>query len=266
MNRLVFTARLRLIRTEDGGKQRPVLNGYRPSWDLGNTWFGEPTLNDGRVLLEDDAELAPGAAGDVQIEPNAMELWGRVRVGACLPMQEGSRVVGYATILGFASRPAWFTPEVAAFVVQARQYCDFIERAAEYPLGRRLATARRQLVALYQAGVALPHAEPQGGTDAGPRPEPPADWPGFEAREAYFEVFDPYVDDPPVAASLSDDLLDVYLDVRRGLALWDRRAPGGAALGEWRFHLDHHWGDHAVDALRALHRACGRLPTDDAWP
>jgi hypothetical protein len=26
---------------------------------------------------------------------------------------------------------------------------------------------------------------------------------------------------------------------------------------EWRFHFDVHWGEHAVDALRALHRACG---------
>jgi hypothetical protein len=50
----------------------------------------------------------------------------------------------------------------------------------------------------------------------------------------------------------------------------DELAPGteGAAIieplsdefWEWRFHFDVHWGDHAVDALRALHRACREQP------
>ena len=56
--------------------------------------------------------------------------------------------------------------------------------------------------------------------------------------------------------SLSDDLLDVYFDLRRGLELWDQEVPKAAAIWEWRFAFDTHWGDHAIDALRALHRAC----------
>jgi hypothetical protein len=70
-------------------------------------------------------------------------------------------------------------------------------------------------------------------------------------------MFDPYELDQPVAGSLSDDLLDVYRDVRRGLALWESRRDADA-VWEWKFHFDAHWGAHAVDALRALHRACGR--------
>jgi hypothetical protein len=34
--------------------------------------------------------------------------------------------------------------------------------------------------------------------------------------------------------------------------------PREAAIWEWRFHFEWHWGDHAIDALRALHRACLR--------
>jgi hypothetical protein len=51
-------------------------------------------------------------------------------------------------------------------------------------------------------------------------------------------------------------MLDVYLDVGRGLKLWEQDPNKAAAVWEWRFHFDIHWGDHAIDALRALHRAC----------
>jgi Domain of unknown function (DUF5063) len=92
-------------------------------------------------------------------------------------------------------------------------------------------------------------------TDAGASPERPVGWPGFHEKDIYWEVSDPYEASEPVCGSLTDDLLDVYADVRRGLDLWDG-SHQQAAIWEWRFHFDIHWGDHAVDALRALHRAC----------
>jgi hypothetical protein len=256
MARLSFKVRLRLLPTESGGRSRPIFNDYRPSWDLKNTWHGTPTINDGRVLLDGISELAPGAEGPAILEPLAPEFWGAVGVGAVLPMQEGARLVGYATVTEVASRPEHFTREVAAFVVQAQQFCDFIEKASTFPLAERLATARLRLLELYEAGCALPHVEPPEGFDAGPNPATPPGWVGFEKFEAYWEVFDPYVDEAPVTGALSDDLLDVYFDVHRGLKLWESHAPLAAAIWEWRFHFDAHWGEHAVDALRALHRAC----------
>jgi hypothetical protein len=174
-------------------------------------------------------------------------------------MQEGSRVVGYAMILEVASRPELLSPEVAAFVDQARQFCDFIEKAQGYSLEKRLSGARQRLLELYDAGTALPHVEPPEGVEAGPNPQPAEGWLALESFETYWEVFDPYEEGEPVVGSLSDDLLGVYRDIRRGLALWDKDVPKAAALWEWRFHFDHHWGDHAIDALRALHRACGRV-------
>jgi hypothetical protein len=127
MDRFAFKARLRLLRTEEGGRKQAIRSDYRPNWDLGNTWLREPTLNDGRVFLEEGAELSPGCEGPARVEPLAPEFWGRIRVGSVIPMQEGSRVVGYAMILEVASRPEFLSPEVAAFVDQARQFCDFIE-------------------------------------------------------------------------------------------------------------------------------------------
>ena len=94
--------------------------------------------------------------------------------------------------------------------------------------------------------------------------EVPASWPGFGEFDHYREVFDPYdwTDDEPGVGSLTDDFLDIYRDVNRGLLPYDR-GEHGSAVWEWRFHFDIHWGDHAVDALRALKRACYRAGDPD---
>ncbi len=142
---------------------------------------------------------------------------------------------------------------------EARRYCTFIEHARELDVATRLALARVHLLRLYQLALALPDVEPPAAVDAGPSPDRPSGWEGFGQLDGYWEVFDPYEKDALVAGSLSDDLLDIYADVRRGLELWDRDVPREAAIWEWRSHLEAHWGDHAVDAIRALHRACARV-------
>jgi hypothetical protein len=75
--------------------------------------------------------------------------------------------------------------------------------------------------------------------------------------DIYWEVFDPFECNEPVAGSLSDDILDMDRDVSRGLALWDAGAED-AAVWEWRFSFEVHWGVHATSALRAIHRALSR--------
>jgi hypothetical protein len=161
-----------------------------------------------------------------------------------------------ATYDGSMERPD-YTPEVATFVDQARQFCDFVENGPQGSLSKRLVDTRERLLALYAAGCKLPAVQPPEGIKDSPDPKPVAT-PPFGTFDTYWEVFDPYVADEPVAGSLSDELAEIYADVQRGLALWDRDVPRAAAIWEWRFHFDRHWGDHAVDVLRALHRACGR--------
>lgn len=155
-------------------------------------------------------------------------------------------------------------PEVVEFVAAARAFCVFVETADKDELPHRLAMARRHLLRLYGAGVALPIVTPPTGWEAGPTPSSPLNWSGFDRYDSYWEVFDPYVDELAVSGSLSDDLLDVYGDISRGLALWDMAsAPKIAAVWEWRFHFEQHWGDHAIDALRALHRAARAVAVGD---
>jgi len=73
-------------------------------------------------------------------------------------------------------------------------------------------------------------------------------------RNSYREVYDPYepVSKGEVMTCLADDVADIYVDVRAGLRKW-RRGEFDAALWEWRFDFESHWGAHTVDALRALY-------------
>ena len=146
---------------------------------------------------------------------------------------------------------------VAGFAELARRYCEFIETAANLDAKDRVHRARLQIADLVHAACLLPTGDADG-PDIDAEIPVPADWPGFGEFDVYHEIFDPYVDEPPVCGSLSDDLLCIYSDLRRGLMAYEA-GQIGAAVWEWRFDFDHHWGDHAVDALRALQRACMRV-------
>lgn len=152
------------------------------------------------------------------------------------------------------------TGSSAAFSSRAEAYCRFIESAGNLPLPQRLRRAQDELIALYTAALALPDTEP--GEEDATHVGRPAGWPGFGDVDVYWEVADPYLNAAPIAASLTDDLLDIYSDLRAGLVL----LRGGGITAEatatwhWRFSFQTHWGDHAIDALRALHRASLRHP------
>ena len=141
------------------------------------------------------------------------------------------------------------------FVETAREFIAFVEDGAvRLEPQPRLVAARRVLARLVAAATALPMVEPESD---GPLPTvaAPADWPGFEQHDLYWEVFDPYVDEAPVAGDLSDDVIDIYREVREALTRYDTGNTKDATWS-WRFGFEGHWGDHAVDALRALQRAC----------
>lgn len=142
------------------------------------------------------------------------------------------------------------------FVAEAEKFCAFIESAtSEIPVVERLVIARQRLLALYAAALTLP-VEPESGLDREIPKRIVSRWPGFEVFDLYWGTYDP-AEDNLVGSSITDDLLDVYADVSRGLDRW-LAGDQLEAVWEWRFHLDTHWGVHAIDALRALHWAINR--------
>lgn len=129
------------------------------------------------------------------------------------------------------------------------------------------------LPALYSAGLALP-VQPEDAFEDDP--EEPADerasdtatttylarWrPLFNTLSKqipprwniYQEIFDPYAEphEAAVTGSLADDLADIYCDLWRGRELW-AQGQFGAAVWEWRFGFESHWGEHVTGALRGI--------------
>ncbi|MFK8002427.1 MAG: DUF5063 domain-containing protein [Polyangiales bacterium] len=153
-------------------------------------------------------------------------------------------------------------PEMAIpalhFAEASHCFCRFVEDSGKESLAERFRDAARHLSALYAAALELPEVEPDAD-ETEPAVAVPESWPGFGDAELYWEVFDPYEDEERVASTLSDDVLDVYSDIKRGLLHWQARRRLDA-IWSWKFHFECHWGDHAVDGMRVIHRALRRLP------
>ncbi len=73
----------------------------------------------------------------------------------------------------------------------------------------------------------------------------------FDGLDEYREVPDPLVDNASVSGSMSTDLAEVALALRRGLQ-HHRAGNVIEALWWWQFSYLSNWGDRAAAALRAL--------------
>ncbi|MEU2873323.1 DUF5063 domain-containing protein [Streptomyces olivoreticuli] len=80
--------------------------------------------------------------------------------------------------------------------------------------------------------------------------------------DVYSEVFDPYVPrSAPVACRISDDLADIIIDLRHGMAHY-RDGRVSEALWWWQFSYLSNWGPTASAALRALQSLVAHVRLD----
>ncbi len=155
--------------------------------------------------------------------------------------------------------------DVTRFAEAARAYCRFVREASSYRSHDRLVTAARLIATLYAAALSLPEAEP---SDA-PRPsvERPV-WDGFDEHDFYWEVADPLdlqAEAAVVCGSLSDDLLDIYLDVSGGLACLDAGLVADA-VWHWRLMRETHWGSTRSTRCGPSSGRCGRESCSRIFP
>ena len=129
-------------------------------------------------------------------------------------------------------------------------------------LTRYLNACARFLPRIYAAGLELPDVEPTAEDIASGSVRPTFQFGRFDI---YWEIFDPYELDEPVAGSLADDLGDIYADLVEPLVAFDAGREADA-VWQWKFNVRGHCGDHIVDALRAIHRAVHDHMTDDYNP
>lgn len=139
---------------------------------------------------------------------------------------------------------------VDAFIQSAENYCNTIDNFESNQDDNKLKTLLRSLIDLYSKALYLPEVETEMTqvTDL----EVPVPKINFKKHDNYWEVFNPYHLNEPIGASLSDDILDIYKDVKEGLVLYEKKQYS-EAIWQWKSTLEVHWGGHAADAIRALH-------------
>ena len=129
--------------------------------------------------------------------------------------------------------------------------------------------AMRHLASLCALALALPGADPD--PTVADEFLDKNDLKGLYARFAqlpmqyYGELFDPIQIPPaePTIGDLADDLLDIYADIKTGLAYFSGGHPETAVF-HWRLTWGIHWGRHATSALRAMHCWSVRVAPRDA--
>ncbi|MEK3808143.1 DUF5063 domain-containing protein [Bacillus sp. FSL H8-0547] len=144
--------------------------------------------------------------------------------------------------------------EAEAFVKMASEFCHLIENFTLSSESDKVMNLLRTISSLYAAALTLPES------DLAEEKITVLDFalPDINLGDIadYWALFDPYTDEEPVACSLNDDLQDIYRDVKEGLMMYQKDKRLEAAW-HWKFTFESHWGQHALQAMRALHWAVG---------
>ena len=131
----------------------------------------------------------------------------------------------------------------------AQCFCDVVNNdcaSQKIPLEPLLAAA----VQVYSAALGIPSVEPES-EDADTKERNPLNL-SLDDSDIYWEVFDPFTKEEAVCADFAEDLSEIAADLQNGMREFEAGRTGNAVF-EWKFGLNSHWGNHVVDALRALH-------------
>lgn len=158
-----------------------------------------------------------------------------------------------------------FSRNVVEFVAVANEFCKYSEHAFELKGEEILKILQRILPFLYLKASLLPACEPYF-EDGNEKFVTEADWKKiretyrtkFGTADDYLEVFDERynVSDIPVPSSLSEDMADIYQDIKDFLLLYQTGTSEvmNDAIWECRQNFENFWGQKLVNSLRAIHR------------
>jgi len=150
------------------------------------------------------------------------------------------------------------------FIKAVREYCALIEKNAEISNNEFVFRCLKSLSSLYNLAIQLPDFE--SATDDLFDVELDSRMgeliKKFNGKDFYGNVHDPYGsyekygDIEASYGSLSDDLADIYNNVKSSLIQYDSGGDNNKidALWQWKFEFTTHYGNHIVNALTALHR------------
>ncbi len=167
-----------------------------------------------------------------------------------------------------------FHRDTVEFVTVAAEFCGFLERAGEQKRRDFVDTALKLLPLLYLKASMLPPCEPLGMAE----PETFVDEAAYEAvrlavaavmadGDDYLDVFveDMRYSDTPIRKTVSEDLADIYQDVKDFVSVYrlgfDETMHDALAICEEHFAT--YWGQVLVNTMRALHEVKYNHPADE---
>ncbi len=156
-------------------------------------------------------------------------------------------------------------PSIQNFINAAKEYISLIEEEESIISNDNFCMRVQELlIELYKYGWQLPTIEldeskdsPDTDTEIRDLSKSIGDRLGIGSY--YWVQFDPtWTADPelPTLGCLIDDLSDIYKDIKSAYVLITHKpTKSSIESGLWDLHFSfhHHWGDHCINALRALH-------------
>ncbi len=159
-----------------------------------------------------------------------------------------------------------FSRNPMEFATVAREYCVFVENVGDYTKKDYMTVAARLLPLLYVKASVLPQLERQSDDDL----EEIVDEETYEhvrigiheklcSHDDYVEVFkeDFKYSESPVAASVSEDMADIYQDLRNFCEQFQSGVDEimNDAIVAVSEKFQSYWGQRLCNALKALHCA-----------
>ncbi len=158
-----------------------------------------------------------------------------------------------------------YSRNVIEFVAVANEFCKYAERAAQLKGDELLRIFQRILPLMYIKASLLPQLNPYF-EDGNEKFVTESDWmivnetlkKKFGTADDYLEVFDEKSKDAdgPVISSISENMADIYQDIKDFLLLYQTGTAEvmNDAIWECRMNFENFWGQKLVNSMRAIHK------------
>ncbi|PXV62096.1 uncharacterized protein DUF5063 [Dysgonomonas alginatilytica] len=157
-----------------------------------------------------------------------------------------------------------FSKNVVEFVTVAVQYCTFLENPETQTSKEYTDKLTKLLPLLYLKAALLPETEIE--EDIYPEITVTEDdynyiisklYTAYKENDTYLEVFleDMKYSDTPIAASISEDIADIYQDIKNFISIYEQGIEENMSEGLYTCYENFklYWGQKLVNVLRALH-------------
>jgi len=158
-----------------------------------------------------------------------------------------------------------YSRNVVEFVAVANEFSKYAVHASTLKGDELLKILQRILPLMYLKASLLPQLEPFF-EDGNEKFVTEADWniinetlrEKFGTANDYLEVFDEKINqsEGPVASSISENMADIYQDIKDFLLLYQTgtKEVMNDAVWECRMNFENFWGQKLVNSMRAIHK------------